>query len=463
MADPIWGTSTPGAFGDLPPGPDRTLAFLERLYGPMSPRSREGLMPETASLTSLDEDPRITALREPGAAETAFGVMGDVAMQPVRAGESLGEALYDPTLANVTDAGVQTALTFGKPYAAAGSAGLGAIEALRRDLGMTLDSPASAVELTRRQKREMEMRRQEEDTKVQAEIRKIEAQGKASAQLEAEKMRIEAEAAAKASKRGEYDRAVQNAESVRDKELARVRRFSDTEFGKVYDKTGGALPFLAALGGGALHRAARGGSASIMDKYILPAAEGTGLAITANSIPLAYDAFLTDADNPTKSAFSAYSRELPPEHPRKGEFADYASSLPDRNPVRAAASEEFYDEFWPRVGISAMEGIPAALTGANLDRIRGRALGQKSPDLDPKKPPGRVSKWMDKMFGSSAPAAIPDVAPPIPSAPAAPKAAVAAKAAQRKKVSRVDLNWNDKTQRWHAPNGDFAKGGKPPE
>ena len=42
--------------------------------------------------------------------------------------------------------------------------------------------------------------------------------------------------------------------------------------------------------------------------------------------------------------YEAYARELPPSHPRRQEFADYARSLPEANPVRAAASEEFYDE-----------------------------------------------------------------------------------------------------------------------
>lgn len=460
-----------GAFSSEDP-----MALLERLYGPVTPRSREGLMPETDSLTSLDEDPRITELREPGAAEGAFGVMGDVAMQPVRAGEAVGDALYDPSLANVTDAGIQTALTFGKPYAAAGSAGLGLLEGLRRDIGATLDSPAyGQAKLTRRQQREMEMERQkaaaQADAQAAADERRIKAQSEADASLKAESTRIEQEAAATSSKRAEYDRAVETAETEKAKELARIRRFSDTNFGKVYDKTGGALPFLAALGGGAVHRAASGGAGGVLNKYVLPAIEGTGLAITANSIPLAYDAFLTDSDNPTKAAFSSYARELPPDHPRKQEFADYAREQPDGNPVRQAASDEFFKEFWPRAGISAMEGIPAALTGANLDRIRARLSGHKAPDLDPKKPPGRVAKWLDSLFGAekAAPAAgvaAPRAAPQLaaPTTPAAtPKAAVTAKAKARGKVSKVDLNWNPKTQRYHAPNGDFAKGGKPPE
>lgn len=493
------------------PGSEDPIAFLERLYGPVTARSRAGLMPETASLTALDEDPRITELREPGAAEGAFGVMGDIAMQPIRAGEAVGEALSDPTLANVSNAGVQTALTLGKPYAAAGSAGLGLLEGLRRDLGATLDSPAYAAKKAKKSSfvpdpydptsginesmhNELQRLRQKEEEGVlsraerekqnsimsiiaAAQSAKAEAQAKAG--LEADKKRIEEEAAQKASKRQEYDRQVQTAESMRDKERARIKRFADTEFGKVYDKTGGALPFLAAAGGGALHRAASGGASGFLNKVALPAIEGTGLALTANSIPLAYDAFLTPPDNPEKEAMTAYARELPPEHPRKEEMGAFAEKLPSRNPVREAASEEFYNEFGPRLGISAMEGIPAALTGANIDRIRGRIMGQKAPDLNPKptgpKPQGRVSRWLDGLFGKAdAPAATPAVSGPAPQGgpqgqlpppfeSQAAGGAVKPKAKSKYKGPKADWNWNEKSQRWHDANGDFVKGGKPPK
>ena len=50
-----------------------------------------------------------------------------ILQSPVRAGEALGEALHDPTLSNVTNAGVQTAIALGRPaaaLAALGGAGL---------------------------------------------------------------------------------------------------------------------------------------------------------------------------------------------------------------------------------------------------------------------------------------------------------------------------------------------------
>lgn len=428
-------------------------------------------MPETASLTSLDEDPRITALREPGAAETAFGVMGDMAMQPVRAGESLGEALYDPSLANVTDAGVQTALTFGKPYAAAGAAGLGAIEALRRDLGASPVTTADAVELTRKQKRAMEMKRLEEAAKAEADARRIAAEGEAAAKLKADEARIAEEAAAQAGKREEYDRAVSKAESARDKELSRIRRFSDSEAGKVYDKLGGFAPVLTAMGFGGLHRFATGGGGGLLNKYVMPALEGTGGAFLAMNAPMLYEGYGgVDSDNPEKAAFSAYSRELPPGHPRKEEYKALADELPAINPIQKNAQDNFINGLPGRLVSSAIEGGLSGITGANAARVAGRIFGQKAPDLETKavaKAPGRASRWLDKVFGSSTPAA-PAAAPKIPQIgaepPAAPpKAAVEAKAKQRKQISKVDLNWNEKSQRWHGPNGDFVKGGKPPE
>jgi hypothetical protein len=444
-------------------GTEDPMAWLEKLYGPVTPRSQAGLMPETASLTSLEEDPRVTELRQPGAAEGAFGIMGDVAMQPVRAGEAVGEAIFDPTLANVTNAGTQAALTFGKPYAAAGTAGLGMLEALRRDLGATMTDPAYAgAKLTRRQQREMEMKRQEEDAKAAADLKRIEAQGKANAQLEADKMRIIEEGKKEASKREEYDRAVTKAEGVRDKELSRVKRFSDTTAGEVYDKLGGFAPVLAAMGLGGIHRFATGGGGGFLNKYAAPAVEGTGGAFLAMNAPMIYEGYGgVDSDNPEKAAFAAYSRELPPGHPRKEEYKQLADELPYINPIQKNAQDNFVNGMPGRLVSSVVEGGLAGASGANIGRVLGRVFGQKAPDLEVKaKVPGRVSKWLDKHFPSGSSTAAPAAAGPVTTPP---KAAVAAKAKTRGTGNKGGLVWNEASKRYHAPNGDFAKGGKPPE
>lgn len=54
--------------------------------------------------------------------------------QAGRAGTSIAEAQSDPTLANVTNAGVQTGMAFGRPVVAAGAGAAGLLEAMRRDV-----------------------------------------------------------------------------------------------------------------------------------------------------------------------------------------------------------------------------------------------------------------------------------------------------------------------------------------
>lgn len=444
-----------GAFSPRIPSveSDDPLTVLERLYGPMTARSRAGLMPETASITALDEDPRVTALREPGAAEGAFGLMGDVAMQPVRAGEALGEAIYDPTLGNVTNAGVQTALTFGKPYVAAGTAGLGMAEALRRDLGLEFFGDTNAQSLTRKQKREMEMERQRQDAQAKADIQRIEAEARAKAGLEVEKDRIAAEAARRAAeakieatKRAEYDRAVIKAEASRDKEMGRITRFSDTETGKVYRKVG-AAPYLAALGMGALGRSVAKGSGP-MAKWGFPALEGTGGAFTATNWPLLSDGYFgTDSDNPEKAAYKAYARDLPAGHPEKESAATYATGLPDVHPIRSTAQKDLWDGFLGRLGSSVLEGAPLGIAGRQGVDLTKKVASSTGRGM------GRAAKWVESLFGKSPGPTGPGPSASPPPAPASP--APQGKTAKPK--------WNEKTQRYHGAHNHIVKGGKPPK
>lgn len=325
-------------------------------------------------------------------------IVTNIAMQPVRAGNAVGEAFLDPTLANVTNAGFQTALAVGRPLAAGAALAGGLGEGMRRDLGADFSSPAVAKPkekasaytpsdlpgLTPEQNASYNEARRRLQTGAYAngaERRTLEAEVNRLSDQSSRMMEADAaakrglETARKAKEQEEYDRAVANAEEARDKELRRKRRFSETEFGKVYDKTGGAGAFGAAFLGGAAHGAFKGAEGA-MNKYVLPAIEGTGLAFSANSIPLGYDAFLTDSDNPEKAAYLAYARELPPNHPRKQEFLDYANSLPDKNPVRDEARKEYLEGLPDRIAISAVEGIPSAFTGATLgNAARGGATG----------------------------------------------------------------------------------------
>jgi hypothetical protein len=241
-----------------------------------------------------------------------------------------------------------------------------------------LGAAEAGPKLTRRQQREVEMERQRLEAQANADKMRMEAETEAERQRAANAADIEARKAAQASERAEYDRQVGLAEAARDKELGRVRRFSDTGVGEAFESLGGLAPFLAGIAGGGLSRMATGPGSSMMGKvlkdYVLPVATGTAAGFTAANAPLAYDAFYTDPDNPEKAAYSAYARELPASHPRKQEFSDYAAGLPDKNPIREQASEEFYGDFGPRLGMSLIEGGGGALMGSDAVRAGARRL-----------------------------------------------------------------------------------------
>lgn len=179
----------------------------------------------------------------------------------------------------------------------------------------------------------------------------------------------------------EYSGAVSRAETARDEELARARRFQDTRVGKLFDSTGGYAPAVAGGLAGTVGRLATGGGKPFLYNYLLPAAEGGAAGAFTYNIPLAYDAFLTPVENPERRAYEAYARELPMNHPRRQEWMDYARSLPEANPVRTNASKEFYDPgaATERMLFGAGEGILGGLLGANAVRIGNRARGGGRP------------------------------------------------------------------------------------
>jgi len=334
----------------------------------------------------------------------------DAALQPVRAGEALGEALHDPTLSNVTNAGVQTAIALGRPAAALAALGGGYLEAGRRDLGL-FSSPASAdepqglfaqgaaaadpMQQLWEQRADIQNRLRDAQAKVAreertgrgpnwqaavSEVRQLEAtlagiDGRIAELQRLNSPEYKLEMERKAKEQEEYDRAVRRAEAARDFEMGRDRRFSDTEVGKVWERTGGFAPFAVGAGTGLLSRAASGGGRAAKD-YVLPGALGAIAGASAANVPLAYNALYTEPDNPLKRAYEAYARELPPTHPRRQEMAEYAASLPNENPVRAAAAEELYDpmKLAERAIVGGAEGLLGGLVGSDVVRIPGRAV-----------------------------------------------------------------------------------------
>jgi hypothetical protein len=190
---------------------------------------------------------------------------------------------------------------------------------------------------------------------------------------------------------------VEVAEASKKREMDRDVRFQDTTTGKVYEKTAGITPFLAAAGLSGLNRAAAG-KALGKESVLAPLAVGAGEGVAAANLPLAADAYLvTPPLNPEREAYRTYARDLPKGHPEKEDAAAYAQTLPEENPVRTLAAKQLYDpwKLAERSGIGAIEGVLGQYAGPKVPQLAGRVYeGAKSmlgnwqgrPTVQPPKP-----------------------------------------------------------------------------
>lgn len=376
-------------------------------YGPMTDQSRRGRLPEEVRTAAPDAfmHPIVRALMKYGPVPAKLAV--EAAAQPVRGGEALAEAINDPTLANITNAGVQGAMsvpTLSGVKAAAAALGLGLGTAGLQQSG-AFDMEAHARGSRRRSEQDIDVPdlpglSDEENATYKTVLgritrgayensaarRALEAQAKifTDKSTNAGAASVAAKLAKTKADQEEFERSVTTAEETRNAELARDRRFSETPVGKVWDKTGGWGPFLVAAGLGGLGRAASGGG-SALKNYAFPAGEGAAAGALSTNIPLAYNAFFTEPDNPQRRAYEAYARDLPAGHPRKAEWSDYAKTLPEANPVRKVASEELYDPIKAseRMLFGALEGIGGGLAGSQLMQMPRRfaaARGEMSAE-----------------------------------------------------------------------------------
>ncbi len=351
------------------------MRMINQRYGPMTPTTVGGHPSGEMSAGSL-----------PTTGERAWNALLDygpmpaqlataMAMQPVTAGEAVGNALANPSLGSFTNAGVQSAMALMAPTKALGILGAGYGMAGACDLGLW--GSAEAAGLTPEQqarKSELQAKIAKGAWKSGPERRAVEGELNDLRNIETEAAKganaaeIQRKSEADRQAQGEYNRAVDTATSMRDAERKRDRRWSDTEVGKMYNQTGGAPVMAAALAGGAglLDRLAKGAPKTGWD-YARLGAEGTGAASLGINAPLAFDAFSTEADNPERRAQEVYARELPDGHPMKTKAAQMAQSLPAANPVRAAAQDELYSpwKFAERIGMAAFEGVPMAISGSN--------------------------------------------------------------------------------------------------
>jgi len=311
-----------------------------------------------------------------------------VAMQPVRAGEAIGTAAANPTIPNLTSAGIETGLTFLRPGMVLKSAGAGYGAAAAKDTGLfdAFAGPANAAKGDKDAARAANAKAAASKAEGQAAVEKAKAEAAIlKAKTEAERLAAEtrlkeeeakARLAREAADKAEYDRAVKTAETRRDEIRATDKSFKDSTVGQIYEKTGGFAPMLAGTVGGMAHRMASGVPKGPIDKFLMPAIEGSALTFAGLNGPLIYDAFSTPVKNPQREALEVYSLELPQGHPNAAKAAADAQGMSEINPVSNRAWSELTDPMGQvrRAGTAIAEGAPAGLFGRNMPEAGAAAV-----------------------------------------------------------------------------------------
>lgn len=292
-----------------------------------------------------------------------------------------GDAYNDPSLANLTYAGTQAAMTAFRPMLAAKLMAGGFGLAGARDLMSGGSAEAQA--------RGKDANAEAKAANAKAGLAKAEAalaKEKAATELAILKATNEKEAADAQRRKEEADAALlREQQKVKDAEdaaargranaaytegLKTERRFSDTETGKIFDKFGPMAPGAVAAGTGMITGAGlRGmGVASKAALYGVPAALGTLTGTASAHWPLAYESSYAPTVNPSFQAAQNYIREAPPEDARAKQLAELLlnGTIKKENPVRAEAEKNLYDptKFTERSILGAVEGVAGGLAGS---------------------------------------------------------------------------------------------------
>lgn len=367
----------------------RSSATSNRERQAMSRRAMSGRDPRLT-----DADRAAVARRAAASEENSQAVergVGEVLLgQPIRAGKAIGEAWDDPSLANVTNAGAQAALTIptlrGAMAAggiAAGGLGTAAVSDILGPAGASAQgarnaavSSANLPGLTPEQNAEynrLQARMQKGAFGSAADRRATENRSRELRSLSDEFSRNR-----NTSGQAEYDNAVRRAETARDTILAeRPRRFDETVTGQVYNKLGMASPaILGALGGGMTGAGIRAATGSHVWPAVGSIAVGGTTGAVAGNWPLAHELMYAPAANPERLAYQAYARELPPDHPRKAEWSQYAENQPIANPARKAALDDLLNVpmTLKRSALPAVEGMLGGLMATEGPGIVNRLL-----------------------------------------------------------------------------------------
>lgn len=330
----------------------------------LSPQERQRL------IESIPQHEANNQAFERGMSELVLG-------QPIRAGKAIGKAYEDPSLANLTNAGVQTALTIpttrgAMTAAKIGGAGLSAAAA--QDFGLFPAAEAGQADRDRARA----AREQARAARANAEAER--ARAEAERAMSEQRLKEQREGLANA----ENDAAVRRAIAARDAVLNdRPRKFSETKTGQVFDELGMVAPMIpGAIAGGLA------GSGMRAAGYGHKAVTGTGVGVggvfgaAAGNWPLGHELMVARPYNPEKEAYKAGAREMPASDARKKEWADYAAGLSDENPAR-------------RVALNELMNIPMTMKRSALPMLEGAGAGWAAVDL-----PGAVGRLIGRGRGS---------------------------------------------------------------
>lgn len=362
-----------GAFKSPPMAPNRRFNPMELQdygFGPMTQQTYEGY--PNREMWGYQEPPSyLDYAAIPG------GIIID---QAQTAGQSWSDAQDDPSLANLTKAGVDTGLAFGSPAILGGAALGGYGLAAASDLWPTLsgafstssaeagDSEMEALQRAYDQaladsKATVKGRSKEESANIRAKAgeRATEIMNQMNTLVrERAKSKQDSELAT-------YNAQTDFATKKRDEWLARDKKFSDTEVGKLTDKLGGLAPLAAGVTYGKLARLAKGKAKNAWE-HASRAAGGGALGVTMANVPVGYDAIYTEPSNPTKQAYSEYGYLLPDTHPDKEKALTRAKGEPDANPIRTQATEDLFNsaKLAKRSAFGFLEGAGGAEVGQYL-------------------------------------------------------------------------------------------------
>ena len=311
--------------------------------------------------------------------------VGEVLLgQPMRAGRAIGKAYEDPSLANLTNAGVQTALSVPTARGAMTAFGIGAAGLGTAAASDALDSPAQASDRDRaRAAREQAKAAKEQAAaaREQANTEREKAAAerdrvKGERELSEQRLREDKEKTTRAADAA----AVQRAIAARDQILAeRPKKFSETRTGQVYDELGMVAPMIpAAIGGGLAASGLRAAGAG--HKAVTGTSMGVGglAGGLAGNWPIGHELMSAPSFNPEKRAYQAGAREMPASDSRQAEWRNYAQGLPDDNPERAQAMNQLLNIplTVKRSAFPIAEGVLAGWGAADLPGAVGRLIGR---------------------------------------------------------------------------------------